>query len=77
MKGSGFRVLGSEVRGQRSDDRRQMLKTGECSNLSDSCFLSSVICLLTPDTRHLKPFILLNCYGRIHFIYDRRGTYQM
>ena len=47
---------GSAIRGQRSDDRRQM------KNLQDEAtFLSSVIRLLTPDpppAEHLKPVLL-------------------
>jgi hypothetical protein len=33
-----------------SDDRRQMLTNGKSSSLFDLCFLTSAICLLTPDT---------------------------
>ena len=44
---SGVRCRVSAIRGQRSDDRRQMKKMQD-----EPTFLSSVIRLLTPDTRH-------------------------
>jgi hypothetical protein len=38
----------SGFRGQRPDDRKQMVKTGGCSTLTVLCFLFYVIWLLTP-----------------------------
>ena len=50
---SGVRFRVSVIRGQRSDDRRQV------KNLqNEATFLSSGIRLLTPDTRHLKPVLM-------------------
>ena len=50
---SVLRCRVSVIRGQRSDDRRQM------KNLqNEATFVYSVIRLLTPDTRHLKPVSL-------------------
>jgi hypothetical protein len=54
----GFQVSG--IRGQRPDARKQMIKTGRKITLSDFCFLSSVICLLTPDTIDIVLFKELN-----------------
>ena len=57
----------TEVSAQKADDSRK--KTG--------AFLSSVICLLTPDTRHLKPVLLKKKIGKNdrHFVnYLRNPT---
>ncbi len=58
---SGVRCRVSAIRGQRSDDslRRAQPSRRQMKNLQDEpTFLSSVIRLLTPDTRHLTPVLL-------------------